>query len=325
MKRKRNLRIACLIDDDIVRHIRASRATSTRAKYDLSVVKALHSLYREVVIVGVGADIKSSLHELVRLAPDVAFNLAFSAQEEEAVFARALARLDMPFTGSGAAALALANDKLKSRRVLQSAGIAGPRSVELRPRRPVAIGFPPPFIVKPVVSAGCDGIRDDSLVMEKEDVLERAKVIWRRDVASALCEEFIVGREFRIGLVAGPRTGITVVGITEWTFGTAAPGWGFKTWAVVNNPKIRNARRIGRGPAAISRRQSSELAAIAQRATAALGVEGYASVDIRTDRDGRAKVIEVNANPGLWSGSSIWSRPNFRINIRNIVAAALRK
>jgi hypothetical protein len=31
MKRKRNLRIACLIDDDIVRHIRESRAHSRAA------------------------------------------------------------------------------------------------------------------------------------------------------------------------------------------------------------------------------------------------------------------------------------------------------
>jgi D-alanine-D-alanine ligase-like ATP-grasp enzyme len=68
-----------------------------------------------------------------------------------------------------------------------------------------------------------------------------------------------------------------------------------------------------------------QLAGVAQRAAAALGVDGYATVDIRVDRDGRAKVIEVNANPGLWSGSSIWSRPSFRANIRNIVEAARRK
>ncbi len=326
MKRKQNLRIACLIDDDVVRHVRAARAPSIRAKYDLSVVRTLRSLYREVAIIGIGDKIKSSLDELAQLAPDIAFNLAFSSQDEEAVLAERLDRLHVPYTGSGPAALALTNDKLKSRRALRAAGIDVPRYAELPPRRPIAVGFSPPFFVKPICSCGCIGIRDDSLVIRREDLLERARLIWRRDAASALCEEFIVGREFRIGLIEARRSGMRVVGITEWTFGIAAPGWGFKTLAIVSNPETRKARRVRRGPAAVSRRRTLELASVAQRAAAALGVDGYATVDIRVDdRDGRAKVIEVNANPGLWSGSSIWSRPSFRANIRNIVEAARRK
>jgi D-alanine-D-alanine ligase len=325
MKRKQNLRIVCLIDDDIVRHVRASRSPNVRAKYDLSVVQALRGLYREVAIVGVGDEMKHSLDELARLAPDIAFNLAFSSEDEEAVFARRLDRLNIPYTGSGAAALALTNNKLKSQRALEAAGIAVPRCVELRPRRPIAVGFSPPFIVKPICSAGCLGIREDSLVRNKEHLYKRARSIWRREKASALCEEFIVGREFRIGLIETSRSGMTIVGITEWTFGAAAPGWGFKTEAIVTNPKIRKARKIRRGPATVPRHQSLELAAVARRAAMALGVNGYATVDLRVDRDGRTKVIEVNANPGLWSGSSIWSRPSFRANIRKIVEAALRR
>lgn len=325
MKRKQNLRVVCLIDDDIVRHVRASRAPNVRAKYDLSVVQALRSLYREVAIVGVGDEMKHGLDELARLAPDVAFNLALSSEDDEAAFARRLDRLNIPYTGSGAAALALTNNKLKSRRALAAAGIAVPRYLELRPRRPIKVGFAPPFIVKPICSAACLGICDDSLVRNNADLAKRARSIWRRDAASALCEEFIVGREFRVGVIETARSGMTIVGITEWKFGAAAPGWGFKTQAIVSNPKIREARRISRGPAAVPRRQWQELATVARRAAAALGVNGYATVDFRVACDGRARVIEVNANPGLWSGSSIWSRPSFRANIRKIVEAALRK
>jgi hypothetical protein len=39
---------------------------------------------------------------------------------------------------------------------------------------------------------------------------------------------------------------------------------------------------------------------------------------------GQVSVLEVDSNPGLWSGGSIWSNPNFDRNIKRIVDAARR-
>jgi hypothetical protein len=114
------------------------------------------------------------------------------------------------------------------------------------------------------------------------------------------------------------------VGITEWKFGDAAPGWGFKTQSIVSNPRVRRARRVSRALAVLSRRDRRVLAETARVAMAALDVRGYATMDVRMDDMGRVSVLEVNSNPGLWSGSSIWSRPSFGRNIKRIVEAARR-
>jgi D-alanine-D-alanine ligase len=325
MSRKSDLSVACLIDGDIVRQIETADAADSRAIYDLSVVQALRRSYRDVKLVRAVEGSARSMDELVQLRPDVVFNLAFSAHPFEASWAACLDILRIPYTGSGPLGIAIANDKIRSRQVLRSASIRVPRFIELVPGRRIAIDLTPPLIVKPVSLAGCTGIYADSVVTTPKDVAKLAKRIWRRFGQSAVCDEFVVGREFRIGILEASSGVFGAVGITEWHFGKAIPGWGIKTEAIVNNHTVRQARDVSRRRAVLSRRKSDELTAIARNATTAIDVRGYATVDVRVDLLGRVTVLEVNANPGLWSGSSIWGKPNFDSNIRKIVDAALRR
>ena len=43
------------------------------------------------------------------------------------------------------------------------------------------------------------------------------------------------------------------------------------------------------------------------------------------DAEDRIFVLELNANPGLWAGGALWTRPTFDTNIRRIVESALRR
>ncbi|HWT04269.1 MAG TPA: hypothetical protein VN224_00800 [Xanthomonadales bacterium] len=322
--RRAALRIACLVDDDIAAELRRSAATSTRARYDLSVVLALRRLYRDVELVTACAGSVRTFDALDRLKPDVVFNLAYSAHPLEASFAGGLDVLGFPYTGSAPRGIALSRDKVRSRHLLRAASVPVPRFVELLPRERIQVDLAPPLIVKPVSLAGSAGIYDDSVTTNVRDVPRLAKRIWQRFGVAAMCEEFIVGRELRIGLVEDAHEVFRRTGITEWRFGTAAPGWGFKTEAVRTDRRVRLLRRVTRDIIDLPRRELLELTAIVRTATRALDVRGYATVDLRVDERGRMSVLEVNANPGLWSGSPIWSTPAFDANIRRIVAAALR-
>ena len=324
MARKIGLAIACLIDHDIAGQIRRSRTSNDCATYDLSVVQALRRIYREVHLVDAVERSDRTIEELMRLRPDVVFNLAASALPIEAAYPGCLEVLGIPYTGSGPLGIALASDKVRSRNLLRAADIRVPRFVALTPHSPIAVGLTPPLIVKPVSSASCVGIHADSVARSHKEIAPLVKRIWRRFGDAALCDEFILGREFRIGSIEGSG-GIRPVGITEWKFGAAAPGWGFKTEAIVNNLRVRRARHVTRGLAALSRRDSAMLAAIGRAAMAVLDVRGYGTVDVRMDDQGRVSVLEVNPNPGLWSASSIWSNPSFDRNIKKIVDAALRR
>ena len=66
------------------------------------------------------------------------------------------------------------------------------------------------------------------------------------------------------------------------------------------------------------------MTAIAQTAFDTLGIRGYASLDLRLDSFGRLTVLEVNANPGVSSDSTVWAARGFDRIIRHIVDAALR-
>ncbi len=188
---------------------------------------------------------------------------------------------------------------------------------------PAELAFP--VIVKPSCLASSAGIYSDSLAKTPQEIVTRARRIWGRFGVSAICEEFVVGRELRVGLVEAKRGSIRIVGTSEWLFGAASPGWGFKTQAIRNNPRVRRSNQVTRKLITLPRRKAEELAAIARVAMNTLDVTGYATVDVRVDPMERVTVLEINANPGLWSGSAIWSKPSFEINIREVVEAALRK
>ena len=325
MSRKNGLSVACVVDEDMLRKIKAADASHNRSRYDISVVQALRGICREVHLVGAFEESSRTIDELTRLQPDVVFNLAFSALPLEASFAGCLDVLGIPYTGSGPRGITLANDKIRSRHLLRSAGIRVPRFVELLPGRPITLNLEPPFIVKPASLASSAGIYADSVVTSSKDVSRLARRIWHRFKVPAMCDEFVVGREFRIGMIEGAREVFSVVGISEWKFGLAAPGWGFKTEAIRLNRKVRQARQVTRRLAPLSDQEFRKLAAVARRAVKALDIRGYATVDVRMDEQQRVTVLEVNANPGLWSGSAIWSNPSFEVNIRRILNLSLRR
>jgi D-alanine-D-alanine ligase len=317
MALRRNLSVACVIDARVAAEICGDRIRTPNASYDASVLAALCRLYGNVHLVRARFDTGRTLEELRALAPDVIFNLAFSATDLEAPFAASLALLGIPFTGSSAEAIGLANDKVRSRIALRDVGLCVPRFVALTRGADVPIDFEPPYIVKPVASASSAGIHADSLVKTRAGVRRLASRIWRRFQQPTICEQFIVGRELRVGIVDD-----AVTGVAEWKF---SDGWGFKTEAIRGNARVRRARNVGRDAAQLTRGTMGSLVTIARRSVRALGVSGYATIDLRVDSEERLHVLELNANPGLWMHGLVWSRPGFDANIRRVVEVALRR
>jgi D-alanine-D-alanine ligase len=178
--------------------------------------------------------------------------------------------------------------------------------------------------VKPTCLAGSAGVYATSMVRTRAEVRRLAKRIQSRFDVPAVCDEFIVGREFRVGLVENARGTASVSGIAEWRFADAKPGWGFKTEAIRGNARVRRAQNVKRGTFALKAKTLRSLSAIAQESMRVLGVRGYATIDFRLDAEERPIVLEVNSNPGLSSRGAVWSLPSFDTNIRLVVEAALR-
>ena len=319
--------IACVIDDDIIDHVRRGETSEAdkRMAFDISVVRRLRRL-ADVVHLVPGTEGGRTIEELARLRPQVVFNLAFSSCSLEPSFAGALELLGLPFTGSGPSGIAVANDKIRSRHLLRTAGIRVPRFVELAPRRrPKALDFDPPFIVKPVSSGDSEGIRSDSVVDSYAQALKRADRIWRELEMHAVCDEFIVGREFQVGIVEARRRAFHITEIVELHFESARAGRGFKTEFLRKRGKPCRLYETHARRALLPRRLKTRMAEIARKTAEVLDLRGYAKIDFRMDDEENIVLIEANPNPGLFSTNKIWGRPGFEINLRRIIHAALRR
>jgi len=301
------------VDADIAGQVRGRRRRWNRAKWDGAVADSLRRQYTRVDVLGVDNDSVASWHAFEGTGADVVFNLALSALSAEAAFVGFLESAGLRSTGSGVLALALSNDKIRSRTLLAAAGVRVPRFVALPPGvTPRGIDLKPPVIVKPACQASADGISRDSVVMTRREALDRARRIWRRFDEPAVCDEFIPGREFRAGFVEGPRKRVQVAGVSELLFVGGHHGLRTQTLS-------HRSRRIQLSPVI-----RTQMTAIAQTAFDTLGLRGYASLDLRLDSLDRLTVLEVNANPGLSSDSTVWAARGFDRNIRDIVDAALR-
>lgn len=317
--------IACVVDDDIIAAVRRLEGSSRRAIYDISVMRALRKLGQEVHLVAAREPATRTLQDLIRLKPSLVFNLAYSATPAEASFAGILELLQIPFTGSGAVAIGLANDKLRSRHLMKAASIPVPSFVMLpHGSAPRKFDIAPPYIVKPVELANSLGIGAGSVVHTRAQAIALADKIWRRFAVPSICDTFIVGREFQVGLVETRRS-FQVTAVVELHFAGAAPGFGFKSEAVKAHGKVRRAHDVSVRVARLPRRVSAEMVEISRHAAEVLNLRGYAKIDLRMDDQGGIFAIEANANPGLWSKSPIWRRPGFMKNIRHIVDAARRR
>lgn len=296
-----------------------------RAFSDLFVVRSLRRLYPDVKLVAAVERESRTIDELVRLKPGIVFNLAFSALPSEAAFVGALEILGIPYTGSGPLGIALANDKVRSRRLMASAGIRVPQFVELPPtRRPAKIDFPPPYFIKPATSGNSVGIHAGSLASSYPRALKQADRIWRELEERAVCDEFIAGREFHVGLIERKRGDFKTAGIVELHFARTEPGRGFSTQMKIVKGKDRRTYKVRHRKATLPRRKLAEMSEIAAMAANLLQLRGYAKVDLRMDQEGCITVIEANANPALWNGE-IWRRPSFETNLKWVMEAALRK
>ncbi len=323
-KQRRKLHIACALDSDIFHQVENAAPVIDRARYDYDVVHTLERLYQSVDLVPINSNLDRAYKVLKQIEPDVVFNLAYCGLKKEPTFAEFLDRIGLPYTGSGQKGIALADDKIRSRKLLRAAGLHVPRFVKL-PIGALKAKFDlrPPLIVKPaLLGASSSGIYLDSLVMTQAAAMARARRVWTRCGVPAVCDEFIVGRELRIGVVEDRNAKFRVAGITEILFPKSNPGWGFWSEGIRNNARNRHARGVHYRAARLPKKVKAEIHSIADKAMRVLDLRGYATLDVRLDARERCIIIEVNANPGLSSSFLSWRIPSFTENIRQIVGAA---
>jgi D-alanine-D-alanine ligase len=225
---------------------------------------------------------------------EVAFLALHGDEGEDGTVQALLEAAGFPYTGSGPAACAISMDKVLTKRVMESLGIATPSW------SPIDVGAPPPapealpVVVKPISEGSSVGI---SIVEKPEDwvpAIRRAadapgKQQGKR--AQVMAEEYVPGRELTVGILQD-----RVLPVLE-----IKPRTGFYDY----ERKYTAGESSYEVPAKIQEAVAKTAQKNALSLFTALGCRGMARIDFRLPPGGTPMCLELNAIPGLTATSLV--------------------
>lgn len=251
------------------------------------------------VVVPIEADV-GFLRRVGEVDIDLAFNIAegLHGRSRESLVPAVLDLLQIEYTGSDAATLAVTLDKSLARAVVSQAGIpVAPGRVLLDPKAALWPDVVYPLIVKPVAEGSSKGVTGASVVHDRAGLEAAVAAVVGRYRQGALVEGFLPGREFTVGLVGGPTPRVLAPLEVVFAGDDPHPVYGFGHKIEVDfSAKVQAAELDPALDAALRR--------MAVEAFAALGCRDVARIDFRCDAAGQPRFIECNPLPGLTPG---WS------------------
>jgi D-alanine-D-alanine ligase len=228
-------------------------------------------------------------------APDIVFNLVeavdgLGALAPEAP--RALSELGWRFTGAGAQAMALTNDKPRAKTLLRQDGLATPDWCV----PPQWVGLDGrTWIVKSALEDASLGLDDGCVVSGRDAVMARAEASAARHGGAWFAEAFVPGREFNIAMLDGRVLPMAEMRFERWPDGKPRiVGYDAK-WQQDSIGWNGTMRAFG-----VEREEPALAACLrkaCERAWALFGLTGFARVDLRVDEEGVPQILEINANP----------------------------
>lgn len=252
----------------------AERDVSLRS--GLAVCGALRSHGYVVKDIDVGPDIA---RKLLSEGVDVAFLALHGGAGEDGSIQGMLEVMEMPYTGSGVLASAMAMDKLVSKKVFQSSGLRVPLYEETG--RGQALKMDYPLVVKPSSEGSSVGVS----IVRNEEEFEEAVEMALSFGASVIAEEYIEGKEIHVGVL-----GRRVLGGVE-----VRPKREFYDYTAKYTPGLTEYIL----PPELEDELYGRVMDTGLRAHLALGCEGATRVDLIVDRHGAVYALEVNTIPGM--------------------------
>jgi D-alanine-D-alanine ligase len=239
---------------------------------------------------GIDVQRETVMNDLVEGQYGRAFIILHGPGGEDGVMQGALEVLGLPYTGSGVMASALAMDKLRSKQLLEGAGIPTPPYLVLDedfdPDYVVAtLGLP--LMVKPALEGS-------SIGMTKVDEVEDLRSAWQKAAGfngKVVAERWIEGREYTVAILGDmPLPAICLE--------TPRDFYDYEAKYQANDTRYLC-------PCGLAAEEEHRLQRLALAAFQALGANGWGRVDIMCTEDGTPFVIELNTVPGMTDHSLV--------------------
>jgi len=304
---KKRLRVLCLTHEDLVPPgiLPKDRPFHDEPwRTEQYVLTALSKLGHEALIIGVRYDLGVIRSGVEEFKPDIIFNLLEEFRDQPLYDQNVVSYLELipvPYTGCNPRGMVLARDKALTRKVLSYHRIPGPDftvfSRGRKVRRPKGLSLP--LFVKSQIEEASLGIAQASVVFTDEDLHERVRVMHERYRTDVIVEEYIEGRELYVGILGDER--LTVLPIWELIFERMPEDKPhIATRKVKWDPEYQKRYGIiSREAQGLSSELRQRIQSVCKRTYRALGLSGYARIDLRLKDSGEVYVIEANPNPEI--------------------------
>ncbi|MDF1797971.1 MAG: ATP-grasp domain-containing protein [Planctomycetota bacterium] len=276
-------------------------------KLEYDVLTTLEGLGHEVRGIGVTDDLGPLRDALGGFRPHLVFNLLTHFHDAGIYDSAVVSWLELkkqPYTGCNPRGLMLANDKTIAKKLLSYHRIRAPRFFSV-PRKkrvhslPRGLDFP--LFVKSSSEHASTGIAQASVVRDLDQLKERVDFVHRNVGTAALCEQYIEGRELTIGVLGNQRLETSpIFEVFMENLPDRAPN--IFTSRVKWDTAYQKQIGLRTGPAELDEAKAAEIERLAKRIYRALGLSGYARIDMRMDDEGRVWILEANPNPDLCFG-----------------------
>lgn len=204
--------------------------------------------------------------------------------------------LNQRYTGAGPKGLLLARDKPLAKTIVAQEGVPTPGfTVVRRGRKPgVECDGLLPAIVKSAVEDASLGIAEASVVYDAAALEKRVAFVHEQLASDALVERFVEGDDLYVAVVGNHR--LETYPARRLKFPEGGPR--LATRRAKWNEAYRKKHQITSGPLT-DKAIEKKAFPLAKKAYEALGLNGYARIDFRLDREGNLFFLEANPNPHL--------------------------
>ena len=276
-----------------------------------SIRAALETDGHQTVFIQADTDLPYALRDE---RPDICFNIAegLGGDAREAQVPALLEMLQIPYTGSRVLANGISLDKTLTKRIWRD------RRLPVASFQEFSLGDEPlrtdlefPLFVKPAREGTGMGVDMNAIVNNERELRERVEYIISTYQQPALVEAFLPGREFTVG----------ILGRADAKLYSRHPDWyekdGFHRFPILELDMTRSvtpmvyskeakSKDVGEEgapgyfcPAEIEPELEKKLKYYALRAHLLLTALDVSRTDVRLDKDGNPRVMEINTLPGL--------------------------
>lgn len=252
------------------------------------------AVYEGLLAKGVDAivvDVQGNFIEAVQhLKVDHVFNIIHGRGGEDGQLQAILDSLNIPYTGSGVLASALAMDKLRTKLCWRGADLPTPDWFVLKNENDIdacieMLSFP--MIVKPSLEGSSVGM---SKAKNRDELVEALKIALECN-CEVYAEKWVSGKEYTVGILQ--NAALPVIRLE-----TPREFYDYEAKYHSNTTQYHC-------PCGLNAEQEKQLQDLALKASNIISVEGWARVDVFIDSDNNAQLIEINTVPGMTDHSLV--------------------